>query len=146
MSETIEVVLDLIGGVLILAGSFFCLTASLAQVRFPDVLARMHAATKPQVLGLLLVLGGVMFIMPSWPLFGFLTLVVVFQIMTAPISSHMVARAAYRSTQWDHEDAIIDELRDEVLDSGVSQENLRAALLDATIVRPPEDGSAKPAG
>ena len=51
-------VLDIAAGVLVLGGSALALTAAIGVVRFPDTLSRMHAATKPQVLGLLLVLGG----------------------------------------------------------------------------------------
>ena len=43
---------------LVLGGSTLALTAAIGVVRFPDTLTRMHAATKPQVLGLLLVLAG----------------------------------------------------------------------------------------
>ena len=50
-------ILDLIGALLVLAGSVLALTAAIGVVRFPDSLSRMHAASKPQVLGLLLVLG-----------------------------------------------------------------------------------------
>ena len=49
---------DIVAAVLILAGATLALTAAIGIVRFPDTLARMHAATKPQVLGLLLVLAG----------------------------------------------------------------------------------------
>lgn len=139
-------VLDIIGAVLILAGAFFALSAAVAQVRFPDVLARMHAATKPQVLGVLLVLAGVFCVMPSWPMFFFLTLIVTLQLVTAPISSHMVSRTAYRATEWAQETAVVDELRQEMLDSGVSEESLRAALLDASAVMPPDEGSQNPKG
>ena len=50
--------LDIVTGVLVLGGSTLALTAAIGVVRFPDTLTRMHAATKPQVLGLLLVLAG----------------------------------------------------------------------------------------
>lgn len=50
--------LDILAGVLILGGSVLAMTAAIGVLRFPDTLARMHAATKPQVLGLLLVLAG----------------------------------------------------------------------------------------
>ena len=50
-------ILDLIGALLVLAGSVLALTAAIGVVRFPDSLSRMHAASKPQVLGLLLVRG-----------------------------------------------------------------------------------------
>ena len=48
-------VVDVAGAVLLLLGAFLCLAAAVGLVRFPDVLSRMHAATKPQTLGLLLV-------------------------------------------------------------------------------------------
>ena len=48
----------LIVAVLVLSGSALALTAAIGVVRFPDTLSRMHAASKPQVLGLLLVLAG----------------------------------------------------------------------------------------
>ena len=50
--------LDILAAVLVLGGSTLALTAAIGVVRFPDTLTRMHAATKPQVLGLLLVLIG----------------------------------------------------------------------------------------
>lgn len=43
--------LDIVAAVLILSGSALALTAAIGIVRFPDTLSRMHAATKPQVLG-----------------------------------------------------------------------------------------------
>ena len=47
---------DIVTAVLVLGGSTLVLTGAIGVVRFPDTLSRMHAATKPQVLGLLLVL------------------------------------------------------------------------------------------
>ena len=41
--------------VLILIGALLCLTAAIGLLRFRDVPTRLHAATKPQVLGLLLI-------------------------------------------------------------------------------------------
>ncbi|MGY2063518.1 cation:proton antiporter, partial [Nocardia gipuzkoensis] len=49
-------VLQWISYVTILFGAGLALTAAIAIVRFPDTLSRMHAATKPQVVGLLLIL------------------------------------------------------------------------------------------
>ena len=51
-------VVEIITSVLVLGGSALALTAAIGVVRFPDTLSRMHAASKPQVLGLLLVLAG----------------------------------------------------------------------------------------
>lgn len=102
--------LDTLGALLLCAGAFFCLAAAVGVVRFPDVLTRAHAATKPQVFGLVLVLSGVMLTLRTWEVFVLGVLTVALQIFTAPISGHMLARAAYRTGQWDSEHAVVDEL------------------------------------
>ena len=53
-------ILDIISAALLLLGGVMALTAAIGIVRFPDTLSRMHAATKPQTFGLLLVLLGAM--------------------------------------------------------------------------------------
>ena len=52
----VELVLDYLGALSLAFGALFCLAAAIGLVRFPDPLTRMHAATKPSVFGLLLVL------------------------------------------------------------------------------------------
>ena len=85
---------------------------------FPDVLTRMHAATKPQVFGLLLVLSGVLLTLRSWDATLFGLMIVVLQIFTASVSSHMVARTAYRTGQWDSARAVQDDLAADLSDAG----------------------------
>lgn len=98
------VVYDAISAVCLFSGSLLCLLAAIGLVRFPDLLSRMHAATKPQVLGVVLVLVGVGFGLRSWFVIGVLVLVAVFQLMTTPVASHMMSRAALRVGQ--AEDAV----------------------------------------
>ena len=50
---------DLAAAVCILLGALLALIAAIGVVRLPDLLTRMHAATKPQVLGTVLVMTGV---------------------------------------------------------------------------------------
>ena len=64
-------ILDIISAALLLLGGVMALTAAIGIVRFPDTLSRMHAATKPQTFGLLLVLLGVLTSLPI-PLTNFL--------------------------------------------------------------------------
>ena len=52
-------VFDLIGALFILIGALLCLGAAIALRRFPDVLTKMHAITKPQVLGLITITVGI---------------------------------------------------------------------------------------
>ncbi len=42
------------------------MAAGIGIVRFPDVLTRLHAATKPQVLGLAAVLLAIVLQVPTW--------------------------------------------------------------------------------
>ncbi len=105
-----EQIFDLAGAIVLAIGAFFCLAAAVGLVRFPDVMTRMHAATKPSVFGLILVLVGVTLSLRDWKAFTLLGLAVVLQILTAPVSGHLVSRTAYRDGQWDAEHAAIDEL------------------------------------
>ena len=84
-------VADIASAVLLLCGAFLAFAAGVGVVRFPDLLARMHAATKPQVLGLILVLLGLSLRLRSWGAVATLALVVVFQLLTSPVAAHMVA-------------------------------------------------------
>ena len=90
--------------VLILIGALLCLTASIGLLRFRDVPTRLHAATKPQVLGLLLICIAIALSLGSWQVAAFLVPVMLIQLATAPLSAHMVGRQAYRNgadTDWD---------------------------------------------
>lgn len=107
---TLDQVLDLAGAVVIAVGAFFCLAAAIGLVRFPDVLTRMHAATKPIVFGLILVLVGVTLSLRDPKAFTLLGLAVLLQMLTAPVSGHLVARTAYRDGEWDADDAVVDDL------------------------------------
>ncbi|WP_425310059.1 monovalent cation/H(+) antiporter subunit G [Ammonicoccus fulvus] len=99
LTETLIAVLDLIALICILLGAMLCVAASVGLLRFPDILSRQHAATKPQVLGVLLILLAVALTQRSVAVFTMVALVVVFQLLTAPVSSQMMSRAAVRTSQ-----------------------------------------------
>lgn len=92
-----EVVADWLGLVAILGGSVLALTASIGLIRMPDLYLRMHAGAKPQALGVLLVLLGIGLRLRSGLDIGMLVLVGIFQMLTIPVSTHLVARARYRA-------------------------------------------------
>jgi multicomponent Na+:H+ antiporter subunit G len=104
-------VLDVIAGVLILGGSALALTASIGVVRFPDTLSRMHAATKPQVLGLLLVLGGAALRLRGNVDVGMIVLTAMFTLITAPVVANRVGRLAYHEKSVREDLLTADELR-----------------------------------
>jgi len=64
---------EIVVGVLILVSAFLSMAAGIGIVRFPDVLTRLHAATKPQVVGLAAVLLAILLQVPTW---GVLTTIV----------------------------------------------------------------------
>src|ERR671913_2528218 len=96
----------------LLAGAALCLTAGLGLVRFPDVLSRMHAGTKPQVLGVLLVMVGAAIRLEGWANAWMLLLVAAFQLLTAPVSAHLISRVAYRRRHVRRDLLLVDELRE----------------------------------
>jgi len=103
-------VLDTVALVLVLIGALLCLIASIGLLRFRDVPTRLHAATKPQVLGLLLICIAIALSLRTWPAVAFLVPVFLIQLATAPLSAHMVGRAAYRNGTIDEENLFVDEL------------------------------------
>lgn len=103
-------VADWLGGACLLAGALLSLVAGIGVMRLPDVLSRMHAATKPQVLGVLLLLAGLALRLRTGSDLGMIVLVAVFQLATAPVAAQMIGRAAYRSGRIDRDLLDADEL------------------------------------
>ena len=81
-------------GVIAITGAGLVALAGLGVVRFPDLYARMHTATKAATLGLLLIATASAFVLPAAT--GKLVLTVVLIFITAPVAAHLVARAAYQ--------------------------------------------------
>jgi len=117
--------LDLLAAISLLLGALLSVAAGVGLVRFPDALSRMHAATKPQILGLIFVVIAIALESREWSTLLLLIPVVLFQMLTAPISAHMVGRAGYRTGNFDHGLMITDELEAEV--ERATAETLEAA-------------------
>lgn len=101
---------DVVSGALVLGGSVLALTAAVGVVRFPDTLSRMHAATKPQVLGLLLVLMGAAIRLHGHVDVGMVVLTGVFTVITAPVVANRVGQLAYREQNFRDDLMVKDEL------------------------------------
>lgn len=84
---------DVIGAFVTLAGSVFLFLGALGVARMPDLYNRMQAGTKATTLGNLLTLTGLGILMPSW--LPKILLIALFVLVTNPISSHALARAAH---------------------------------------------------
>ncbi|MDQ0754948.1 monovalent cation/H(+) antiporter subunit G [Arthrobacter sp. B3I4] len=111
-SETFsaDAVIDAVSAVFMVLGALMSLGAAIGLLRFPDLMSRMHAATKPQVLGLFLLLSAVGLQMRTWWVWPVLVVAWIFQLLTVPVSAHMVGRAGYRTKHLHPELLSADEL------------------------------------
>ena len=114
-------ILDTVALVLVLIGGLLCVTAAIGLLRFHDVPTRLHAATKPQVLGLISVTVGISLSLRTWWAVGLCLLVVVLQLLTAPVSANLVARGAYRAGLIKDELLIVDHLTEDLETAGYTR-------------------------
>jgi multicomponent Na+:H+ antiporter subunit G len=105
-----DLVRDVITAVLVLAGALMCFAAGVGLIRFPDVLSRLHAATKPQIFGLMVITADVAVNNFSLGTITLVVAIIVFQALTAPMAAHLVARAAYDTHHLRTDVLVVDEL------------------------------------
>lgn len=91
-----ELLMEVLVSVLLLIGSFFLLVGSIGIARLPDFFMRLHAPTKATTLGVggMLVASMVYSLHHSPSLHELL--ITLFLFVTAPVSAHLLARAALR--------------------------------------------------
>ena len=109
-ASLVDNVIDTVAAVFLVVGAVMSLAAAIGLLRFPDLLSRMHAATKPQVLGLFLLLAAIGLQMRTvwvWPV---LLVAWIFQLLTVPVSAHMVGRSGYRTKHLHRELLSSDDL------------------------------------
>jgi multicomponent Na+:H+ antiporter subunit G len=105
-----DIVRDIATAVLVLAGAVMCFAAGVGLIRFPDVLSRLHAATKPQIFGLMVICADVALNNFSLGTLTLVVAIVAFQALTAPMAAHLVARAAYDTHHLRTDILVVDEL------------------------------------
>ncbi len=102
--------IEWIAAFLLISGSLFMLVAAIGVIKLSDVYMRMHAITKAASLGAILMLAAVSLIYVQWIVWVEALMVVVFVILTAPIASHMIAKAAHKTGMPKGPGYIMDEL------------------------------------
>lgn len=102
----------MIAEIVVLTGAVLILLASIGVVRFDDTLARTHALTKASSFGIALVLLGAAFHIGGPSEGAALVLAAVLQMLTTPVSGHLIGRAVYRSRYIPARLDIVDELGD----------------------------------
>lgn len=86
---------ELIILVLALSSCFFFLVGTTGLIRLPDVFSRMHATTKSDTLGAGLALLALIVYKGFDPVSLKLLVVLIFILITNPVSAHIIAKAAY---------------------------------------------------
>lgn len=102
---------ELVSNMLMLIGATFLLLAAIGVVRMPDLFTRMQAASKASTLGIGCVLLALAFHFPGISVNLRVLGTIAFFFLTAPITAHLISRAAYfvGTPLW--KGTVIDELR-----------------------------------
>ena len=91
----IAMLVDWFTAALLLLGAVFALLGSIGLARLPDIFTRLHGPTKLTTLGIGgILLGSILFFSLRQGVSPREVLVSVFLFMTAPVSAHLIARAA----------------------------------------------------
>ena len=102
--------MELAGAFIVLLGSVFLLLGAIGLLRMPDSFTRIQAGTKASTLGTLLSLSGFIFIIPEW--WSKLLILIIFIILTNPVSSHILAKAAHRIKIPLSDKTVVDQYED----------------------------------
>ena len=87
--------MDIVGGLLLIAGAVFVLVGAVGVIRFDTPTERLHAAAKGPTLGLMLLAAGAAFRIASVTAVVAVVLVVVLQLLSGPLGSHMIGRTIH---------------------------------------------------
>jgi multicomponent Na+:H+ antiporter subunit G len=93
MIAVVDQILDVVSAVLLIARSGLALVASIGLVRLGDPRSRMHAATKPATLGVVMCGTGAILQFDAWSPITKLVAVIVLQLITVPVGAHALAHA-----------------------------------------------------
>ncbi|OZI11335.1 Na+/H+ antiporter subunit G [Bacillaceae bacterium SAS-127] len=107
----------IVDGVIILflvIGAFLSLVATFGVIRLPDVYTRNHAASKAATLGVMSTLLGAFlyFYLIEGHFSSRILLGIAFIFITAPVSGHLISRAAYNAGIKLSDSTIRDDLKD----------------------------------
>ena len=114
MSDVAHVAQELLVAASMLIGTFFMIVTGLGLIRFPDVFCRMHAAGKAGTIGIsLLILAPTLFFLDREPFVSVRgVLAIIFQALTTPGATYLLAHACYVTSYPLHERTELDELKE----------------------------------
>jgi len=99
--------MDYIGIIFLSIGVLFLILGAVGILRFPDLFNRMQAGTKATTFGAMFSILGVGFLEPTW--LPKTLIIVLFILISNPVSSHALARSAYRKESKLWENTVVDE-------------------------------------
>jgi multicomponent Na+:H+ antiporter subunit G len=100
---------ETIGMILIIIGLVFDFFGCMGLIRFPDVYSRLQASAKCVTMGTCGILFG-LFVIKGFSATGMKALLcMIFILLTAPVSAHALARAAYRSGVKPYSGSVVDQ-------------------------------------
>ena len=86
---------DMLSWLLLGGGGFFCIVGGVGMLRLPDFFTRCHGAGITDTMGAGMVLCGLMVQAGDPLVVGKLLLLLVFILLTSPVSGHALVKAAY---------------------------------------------------
>ncbi|MBV2363620.1 monovalent cation/H(+) antiporter subunit G [Streptomonospora nanhaiensis] len=101
---------DVVTAVTLPLGALFAFVGTVGLVRFPTLLGRVHAATKPDTVALVLILIGAACQLPDVRVAALLALAALFQMLTVPVLAQTIGRVAYSRGETSEEHMVGDEL------------------------------------
>ena len=87
-----EIILEVIAWMAVLAGTFFSIAGVVGFIRLPDVYTRLHATGKVGIFGVVLLLVAAIIVVPATLGKGLVLIAIL--IVSGPAVSHAIARTA----------------------------------------------------
>jgi len=92
-----DMLIDILSGVFLAGGAFFCLLGGIGLIRMPDFYTRMHAASVTETLGAGLILLGLILHAGLTLVAAKLVIMGLLILLASPTASHALAKAALMS-------------------------------------------------
>jgi len=113
-----EEIMEIIGQIFLLIGSFSLMTAAVGLLRMPDVYNRVQTGTKASTLGAIMsFIGLALMSYENWGevnWVGRFLVLVIFILLTNPVSSHVLMRAAYAMKIPLSKLTVVDKLKEDI--------------------------------
>lgn len=103
--------LAIFGAGMVVLGSIVLLIAAIGLIRMPDAYNRIQVGTKASTAAVALIMLGLTMVVPSW--FGKLFTIMLFVLLTNPVSSNVLMRAAHKIGIPMAKQTVVDHLKED---------------------------------